>query len=1012
MAISVQRWNGSSWVTITDKVSFRGYPQLGLQPLSVQKAPGNNTALARLNIHDDTWYNLGAGDEVRVVGTLLLPLFGGYVGRRTVKVAGPLQGANYELQDYNTVLDRCIISGYQIDDGDTDSTEITTLVNTYLGPIYGITVGQIDTVQATLEEIYLQCSFRQAMEHICGQASGAHFFIDALKQFHYVQYPQDLSAPSWTGMDLSDDNYDLTVGAAVEYEDLERVDDNTRRCDWVYIVGDGIEGWYPSAPGYQGSYQKIVFDETVTTQDALNALGLAVTGAWADPIVSYHLVTRRENPMTTPGVRFKNSVFTASAYESLYVHRAELWMENDLDAVACRLELGNHRTEDSSFGGGGMGGGGDRGPIFGDGSENTNIEPDDDNEAGGSRFAAREDHRHGITCAAPSNIGTSNTEGSATSFARSDHVHNHPNGLGPNLHHNQSHVLATNSGLGTDHSMSGATAGQVLRATSATAARWASIQAGDLPAMGGTPSLTLSTSNAPGSASTYVRTDATILAFDATAPDTITPDQVAAAGSAGVAARRDHAHAIACAAPVALGTANSEGSSSSFARADHVHNAFDSVDPDTITPDQAGAAGSTLIAARRDHSHGIACAAPSTNLSVSTSNGEGSSSSFARADHAHGITTSSNPGTAASILATDSNGQLRLMRLGIGGASTSSNNSIKVADDGWIGLAYDGTRLVFDDSDDRAEVYDGDLFVGTSGKGLIHTSGNTANYVWMCDGTRAYPQAIPAAAIPALGGTPALTLSTSNAAGSASTYIRTDATILAFSAAAPTTILASDTAGGAGSAGTAARSDHLHAISCAAPSTNLSATTTNQEGGGDNFARSTHVHAITASSNPGASVSLLETAADGGIQLIRLGIGTDPDTNNSIKVADDTWIGLGAAAGRIVFDSTATPDGISVKGARLAVGEPTTIQGMAHFVQPDTNGAIPVLKLEQKDMDVNVLTIVASASAGSRAHSLVDENDVGGTVRHGWIRAYIQNDGDQTDLTNGYYYIPLYSLGA
>jgi hypothetical protein len=59
---------------------------------------------------------------------------------------------------------------------------------------------------------------------------------------------------------------------------------------------------------------------------------------------------------------------------------------------------------------------------------------------------------------------------------------------------------------------------------------------------GGTPALTLSTSNAAGSAATYVKTDATIAAFDATVPTTSAPQDAAATGSAGTAARRDHKH--------------------------------------------------------------------------------------------------------------------------------------------------------------------------------------------------------------------------------------------------------------------------------------------------------------------------------------------------------------------------------------------------------------------------------------------------------------------------------------
>lgn len=56
-------------------------------------------------------------------------------------------------------------------------------------------------------------------------------------------------------------------------------------------------------------------------------------------------------------------------------------------------------------------------------------------------------------------------------------------------------------------------------------------------------------------------------------PTTIAPDDTASAGTSGDAARADHRHAIAAAAPSTIGTANTEGVSTSFARADHVHDA-------------------------------------------------------------------------------------------------------------------------------------------------------------------------------------------------------------------------------------------------------------------------------------------------------------------------------------------------------------------------------------------------------------------------------------------------------
>ena len=53
--------------------------------------------------------------------------------------------------------------------------------------------------------------------------------------------------------------------------------------------------------------------------------------------------------------------------------------------------------------------------------------------------------------------------------------------VGVNDHHNQSHVLATGSALGGDHTISGAADGQVLRAYSSTGARFDPLSDGDIP---------------------------------------------------------------------------------------------------------------------------------------------------------------------------------------------------------------------------------------------------------------------------------------------------------------------------------------------------------------------------------------------------------------------------------------------------------------------------------------------------------------------------------------------------
>lgn len=69
----------------------------------------------------------------------------------------------------------------------------------------------------------------------------------------------------------------------------------------------------------------------------------------------------------------------------------------------------------------------------------------------------------------------------STTAALAQLQHGDLGGVTANQHHNQSHVLATTSGLGPDHTASGLTSGQYLRATGSTTAAFQVIQDGDLP---------------------------------------------------------------------------------------------------------------------------------------------------------------------------------------------------------------------------------------------------------------------------------------------------------------------------------------------------------------------------------------------------------------------------------------------------------------------------------------------------------------------------------------------------
>lgn len=123
------------------------------------------------------------------------------------------------------------------------------------------------------------------------------------------------------------------------------------------------------------------------------------------------------------------------------------------------------------------------------------------------------------------------------------------------------------------------------------------------------PAVVLGTAAAAGVATTHIRSDSTIVAFDATVPVTQASADAAAAGTAAVAARRDHKHGMptsipserlaASTTPAAVGTA-AVGVGTTDARADHVH-ATGAGTPAAVST--ANATGTGPAASMTDHVH-------------------------------------------------------------------------------------------------------------------------------------------------------------------------------------------------------------------------------------------------------------------------------------------------------------------------------------------------------------------------------------------------------------------------
>jgi len=357
MALTIEKFITSSWINITGSLPLLGAPEQGLWAFEMEQTRESNVAVLRFGA-DVGQADIEPGTEIRVMvdGD---QWFGGYVTTREQMrsgAAGLVYGANYQCQDYNSLLDRIVVAPtYTIDQGDTDSTEIETLRSTYLAG-EGVTAGDIQTVEASMPaDLELLGTFRECMEQIAAAAGGAVFYINADKELNYAAAGGDFTWASTNN--LSDD---LTVANSFPYGEFVERSDETRRITDVYIVGDGIEGWYPS-PASGLYYQAVVNDPTITTQAGLDALGAAIVDDFGSPLEEYRLKCWEDSFWTYGEVRVRHSDFITAGGEVLFVRRSVCRARSD-DAEEREfiLELGDHTVESDYLGpapGQGAGGG-------------------------------------------------------------------------------------------------------------------------------------------------------------------------------------------------------------------------------------------------------------------------------------------------------------------------------------------------------------------------------------------------------------------------------------------------------------------------------------------------------------------------------------------------------------------------------------------------------------------------------------------------------------------------------
>lgn len=357
----------------------------------------------------------------------------------------------------------------------------------------------------------------------------------------------------------------------------------------------------------------------------------------------------------------------------------------------------------------------------------------------------------------------------------------------------------------------------------------------------GTPSIVLGTAAAQGTADTAVRTDATIVAFDVAAPTTISVGDAAATGAVARAARRDHTHGL----PSPAAPADVDKS--------------------------AASAGASTNVARQDHKHDISTAAP---VDVGTANSEGVATSLGRSDHVHkhganadvhssgqpvtledeGVPVTNTPHTTmnfvgSGVAVTDAGGGVATVTVTGAPSFAVPTGDIDIGDAAVEGVSTNATRA----DHQHAFPAPGVAPPAVAAASVIGVATTPARSDHTHQGVSDIGGNVGSIGY----GVPVSVDKTANASGAATTVSRSDHKH-DVSTGVPGTVAVGDAAA-EGAATTIARSDHTHAVAAPAAPANVDKSAASA-GASANVAREDHKH----DTNTATAVSITDaTNAEG-----------------------------------------------------------------------------------------------------------------------------------------------------
>ena len=113
-------------------------------------------------------------------------------------------------------------------------------------------------------------------------------------------------------------------------------------------------------------------------------------------------------------------------------------------------------------------------------------------------------------------------------------------------------------------------------------------------------------------------------------------------------------------------------------------------------------------------------------------------------------------------------------------------------------------------------------------------------------------------------------------------------------------------------------------------------------------------------------------------------------------------------AGEIKFKTNRVDAARFLSTQQFLVGLTSGGTGIVRIEQSSLTAAEPCLQLEQVDVSEEFVRYIGTAAAGVLTQSIVDEGDVTTATRQGFIKVFVQDDGNQ--ITDQAYFMPLFTL--